>query len=681
MNPTAPPAEPLPPPAAPALPPRRAWWALPFVLSLVFVVAVAAVLQWSDREEIDEARRVLISDALSLESQLSARIEAEREQLTTLANKVQPGWTAARFAASPQVIDGLRRSWVSVTWIGADARLVAHLPEHADQPERSLRASGADDSGISMHLSAPLRRPDGPGFGHLVARFAPAAMLRASVPWWLAHKYEVRLVDGTGLVVASSGELPTSTGHLSHRISMEPSLPDIYLELVARATHRPWWRTLPLALMLVFLLLVGAATWLLRRQIDQVARAEQLWRTEAAWRRAMEDSLTVGLRARDLDGRLIYANRSFATMVGYSREELIGLLPPMPYWSPDQLEETMWRHRRNMAGQAPREGYEARWRTRDGRFVDALVFEAPLVDAHGRHVGWMASIVNNTERKRLEDNERRQTEAMAHQARLTTLGEIASALAHQLNQPLTAIAGYNAGVLRLLEQPGFDHAMVMQALRRQGEQAAEAGRIVRRIREFLTRRGPQREACYLAETLHRAIELLRRSLQQRHIEVSWALAEDLPLVLADPVLIEQVLINLVRNAGDELVAEDGEGSRAGPRQRQIRISAAPAGAGHVRIDVDDNGPGLRGRAIEQLSSAFYSTKAEGMGMGLAICRSVIEAHHGALDAGPSPLGGARFSFSLPVCPDDAGDSADLLTDPDASDSLPDTRPDMPTLLP
>lgn len=182
---------------------------------------------------------------------------------------------------------------------------------------------------------------------------------------------------------------------------------------------------------------------------------------------------------------------------------------------------------------------------------------------------------------------------------------------------------------------------MLDAVRRLGEQATEAGRIVQRIRAFLTRRGPQRERCDVVEAAQRAVALLGRDLRRLHIEMDWALADDLPPVLADPVLIEQVFINLVRNAIDELAATPA------PR---IRVGAARAGARFVRLDVEDNGPGLQGRGIEQLSAPFYSIKPEGMGMGLAICRSVVEAHHGNMEAGAGSLGGARLSFTLPVDP-------------------------------
>jgi two-component system, LuxR family, sensor histidine kinase DctS len=323
----------------------------------------------------------------------------------------------------------------------------------------------------------------------------------------------------------------------------------------------------------------------------------------------------------------------------------------MPYWPPDAIADSMSRHLRNMAGGAPRDGYEARWVRSDGQPIDVMLFEAPLVDASGRHIGWMGSILDITERKRLEERERHQTDAMAHQARLTMLGEVASALAHQLNQPLTSITGYAAGVKRLLERAGQPDARLVDAMTRLGDQAAEAGRIVKRIREFLTRRSPQRETMDLGEIARRALTLLARELRRLQLHVEWAIAPDLPPVDADPVLIEQVVLNLVRNACDEMAGVPAQ-------QRRLRISVGCAGTsampgasdaeGFLRLDVDDGGPGLRGRSVEQLVAPFYSTKPEGMGMGLAICRSIIEAHHGVFDASASAFGGARFSFTLPA---------------------------------
>ena len=246
----------------------------------------------------------------------------------------------------------------------------------------------------------------------------------------------------------------------------------------------------------------------------------------------------------------------------------------------------------------------------------------------------------------LEERERRHAEAMAHHARLTMLGEIAATLAHELNQPLTAISSYNAGVVNSLQRAGATaDPVVLGALRRLGEQAAHAGRIVQRIREFLTRREPQLEACAPGAIVEGAVALLRRELERRAIVLRLALDPRLPAIVADAVLVEQVVINLVRNASDALVERNGDPSSE--RRIDVRGSVS-ADARFVRLDVSDNGPGLQGRRIETLCAPFYSTKAEGMGMGLAICRSIVEAHHGVLDASEAPGGGACFSISLPV---------------------------------
>lgn len=620
---------------------KRASWALPLVLALAFAASVGVWLRLSDMRDLEEERLTLIADSLSLEARISDWLNAEHAAVDRLAQQL-PGQVDDNMLLSHRAVaEGLRRLWVSVTVLDANNRVIAHVPQQAPQamaPSKERSGVSLDEGGLTAHWSAP--RPQG---GRLVVRFAPSALLRQTLPWWLSQKYDVRLVDGLGQRLAQTGDALVLPDTQSYRVSVDPAMRETWLELNTRVPHRPWWYTLAAGLMGVFLLLSALASGMLRRQMREVRRAEGEARTEAAWRRAVEDSLTVGLRGRDLDGRLTHVNRAFCDLVGYSAEELLGRLPPMPYWLPDEMEDSLRRHQRNMAGGAPREGYEARWMHHDGHELDVMIFEAPLVDANGVQIGWMGSIVDISARKQAEERERRRTEALAHQARLSTLGEVASALAHQLNQPLAAITGYNAGAIRSLERAGQADDIVMEALRRLGEQAQEAGRIVQRIRAFLTRRAPQPERCAVPDLAARVLALLKRDL--RGVRVDVEMPAGLPDVQADAVLIEQVLINLVRNALDELHHRPGA---------RVRIAALRVGERFVRVDVDDNGPGLQGRGIDQLTTAFYSTKAEGMGMGLAICRSVIEAHHGGMEAGVGALGGARISFTLPLC---AGDVA------------------------
>jgi two-component system sensor histidine kinase DctS len=614
-------------------PPRwRGLWLLPLALALALIAAVLVSLRQTEQNERLEQREALITDALSVRQQIEQRVDAERQRLKSLAQRIEiAAPSAAVFGSLPEVYEGLQRSWISVTWLNASNRIVAQLPEHP------AGARVAAPSGLTTHIAQPLATG-----GSLIVRYSPGVMLRQIVPWWIAHKYDVRLVDTSGAVIASTFEGTTPADRESYSLSLVDALGDANLELIARDAVKPWYRSVPVALIASFGVLIVLSTVMLRRQMREVLRAEEAWRGEAAWRKAMEDSLNVGLRARDLEGRLVYVNRTLAEMLGYAPEELVGLAPPMPYWPPDTLEATMERHRRNLAGEAPREGYEATWCRRDGSRFPVMIFEAPLVDAHGRQIGWMGSIIDITERRRLEEREQRQTEMMAHHARLTMLGEIASTLAHELNQPLTAIAGYGAGALNSLERGGGADPTVLRALQRLGEQAAHAGAIVQRIRDFLTRREPELEPCDINAVVRGAVALLARDLHRANIVVRLKLDAPARPIVADTVLIEQVVINLVRNAADALAHHERH-------DRRVEVATSLSADGRfVRIDVTDNGPGLNGRTIEQLCAPFYSTKAEGMGMGLAICRSIIEAHHGVFDAGEAFGGGARFSLTLPV---------------------------------
>ena len=463
-------------------PRRRGLWAVPLGLSLLFVLGVVIWAQRNAYEEREELRRSLISDALSVEAQLRTRLDLEQALLRTLAAQLATApRSTASLQASPYVSAGFRRLWIGLTWLDARNRIVAHL-DNPDMPRDPHLGSEEDAAqpGLSAHLVAPVStrtdatdgevaHPHDVNSEKLVARYLPAGLLKRGTPWWITHKYNVRLVDVSEHVLATLEQPDTrwprrdraAQQDFTYRVLVGPGLPGTYLELALREPPSSWASNLPLVLVGGFLVLIVWATWLLRQQVRQVLQAESAWRTEAAWRSAMEDSALVGLRARDAQGRLIYVNRTFCEMVGRSADELVGRSPPMPYWPSDALDEAEQRSQRNLAGLAPREGYEAHWVHADGRRVDVMVFESPLVDASGRHIGWMGSMIDITQRKQLEERERHQAEAMAHQARLTTLGEVASALAHQLNQPLTVIASYNSGVLRMLERAGFDNDTVL----------------------------------------------------------------------------------------------------------------------------------------------------------------------------------------------------------------------------
>ena len=614
--------------------PRPGLWWLPLLLALIFVALVVVWLQHDDQVEIESQQANLITDALSLEATLRGVVEQEQQRLELMAQSLGKAHhdprREPRLQHDERLLQALRRGWVSVTWLDARHRIRQEVPEASGTVQRG---------GLSVHLHASVQDAHGTPHGELIARLQPAELLRRYMPWWLARRYEVRLVDAFGQEISSASDRPQSPPQgLTHRISFDPPLPGVFIELSARDALKPWHQRLPLLLIAGFLVLVSWASWLLRRQMLAVQAAGNAWRTEAGWRRAMEDSMQVGLRARDLDGTLVYVNRLFADLVGLAPEQLIGVKVPYPYWQPDDTEAAMIRHRRNLAGGAPPGGYEASWRHSSGRVVRVLVLDAPLIDAHGRHIGWMGSVLDITEARAAEERERRQFEQLAHHARLTSLGEMASTLAHELNQPLTVMSSYSAGLGNALQARGFQDPDILGALQSLGEQAAQAGRIVARIREFLSRHEPRDEPVDLQHVAGQALELLSHELRKRDIRWRLTAAPGLAPVRGDPVLLEQVLINLIRNAADAM---------AYCERREIAVTVGAAGPGFARVDVRDSGPGLQGRTARELCQPFYSTKSEGMGLGLAICRSLIESHHGVLDAGDAPGGGALFSFTLP----------------------------------
>jgi two-component system sensor histidine kinase DctS len=283
--------------------------------------------------------------------------------------------------------------------------------------------------------------------------------------------------------------------------------------------------------------------------------------------------------------------------------------------------------------------------------VPVLVFEAPLVDANGRHTGWMGSILDITDRKRAEELNRQQQEKLETSARLATMGEISSMLAHELNQPLAAISSYTAGALNVLARAGdaggaggatsaaLDVGMLRRALEQANTQARRAGQIIRSVHEFVKKREPRREMVAIQHVIDGIRALVELQARQSYVTLQVDVPPDLPPVLADRVLIEQVLLNLTRNAIEAMQAID-------PERRVLRIAATAGEQGRVAVSVIDNGHGIAPEVAERLFSPFFSTKAEGMGMGLSICRTAIEFHGGTLTHAANPGGGTVFTFTL-----------------------------------
>jgi two-component system sensor histidine kinase DctS len=481
-----------------------------------------------------------------------------------------------------------------------------------------------------------------------------ANLLDEMVPWWFAQENEIALTDSDDAVLAMRAAGGPGRNVYTHQRALD--LPGVTLMLRSNSVKSAP-RLLPNLLVgTVIALSFGLlwSLWALRRDINRRLAAEGALRQQVAFRTAMENSLVTGMRARDLEGRITYANPAFCRMVGIAMEELVGRKPPMPYWAPEAIDEYQERFSRVLAGTVTPQGYETVFQ-RNGERFPVLIYESPLVDDSGRQTGWMGSILDISDRKRIEDLNRRQQEKLQLSARLSTMGEIASTLAHELNQPLAAISSYTTGALNLIEEsarkPGaIDLGMLKPALEKAKDQAQRAGQIIRSVHAFVKKREPSRETVRVAALIESVMPLVELQAQQFFVAIQTSIAPQLPPMLADRVLLEQVLLNLTRNGIESM-------QRVPPERRILRIVAEceeneASGAGvqpHIAISVIDQGHGISAEVAERLFSPFFSTKSEGLGIGLNICRTAIEFHGGTLTHAGNPAGGTIFRLSLPAC--------------------------------
>jgi PAS domain S-box-containing protein len=520
-------------------------------------------------------------------------------------------------------------------------------------------------------------------------------------------------------------------------------------------------------------------------------RAQDSLTRETAFRRAVENSLSTGMQAIDMKGRISYVNAAFCKMTGFTEEELIGKGPPYPYWPVRRAAEMALALQQTIDGLAPPSGFALKFARKDGSEFDARVYVSALIDARERQTGWITSITDITEPTRirhelaasherfvavlegldaavsvlaLDRNEqlyanklyrqwfgasahghhllsgeeppafaaqdasdaidgyvglpagefldphaqvhevhvptldrwfdvrqryiqwvdgrvvqmliatdvtaRRQAEEVARNqeekaqitSRLIAMGEMASSLAHELNQPLTAINNYCSGMISRLRQHSMPEADLHAALEKTARQAQRAAGVIRRVRDFVKKSEPHRVECRVADIVQNTLELAEIDLRRRNVRLFMHIAPRIRPLRADPILIEQVLLNLLRNAAESVDRAQRQGTL-----RSIELDIA-ADAQMITFAVRDNGTGVPDDVMAHLFEAFFTTKSEGLGIGLNICRSIVEFHQGRLWAEnqyneQGILTGSVFSFTLPIeplaaHPDEAAEAAD-----------------------
>ncbi|WP_157314307.1 ATP-binding protein [Chitinibacter sp. GC72] len=253
---------------------------------------------------------------------------------------------------------------------------------------------------------------------------------------------------------------------------------------------------------------------------------------------------------------------------------------------------------------------------------------------------WLEIATDITMLKNAQEQERQQKEQLQQTTRLISMGEMASSLAHELNQPLAAIASYATGCRNVLSQDNPNIAQLDQAIEKMAAQAKRAGQIIRGIREFVQRRAPHRKRCEIADLLDTVQTLLSAEVKKAQVKLSVSDTRHLPPIYADAVMLEQVIFNLMKNA-IEAMAETPV------KQRTLDVKVRRDDE-MLAVSITDRGTGISAEQMEQLFKPFYTTKGSGMGMGLNICRSIIEHHQGRLWVEANPLGGSCFHFTLPL---------------------------------
>lgn len=382
------------------------------------------------------------------------------------------------------------------------------------------------------------------------------------------------------------------------------------------------------------------ALFFLQRDTARRQRAESQLRTQMALRTAMERSITLGLRAWDQNGRLLYANQTFCRMVGLTPQDLLGQTEVMPYWPADQGEEFQLLRQSVTRPMEQQVGVEMQLRHSQGHMLDVLAHGAPLTLVDGRVIGWMGSILDITERKRSERLASRRQEILEASGRLIAVGEVASTLAHELNQPLGALSSFANGLLNRMREGRITLEDVAPVVERMERLAEKAGRVIQRVNAFARRQEMSCEPLKLTKFITRVVgnvplpDGLKLELRLPSNEVT------LP---ADVLLLEHALHNVVLNATEWAIHGDQT-----PALVRISLEQTETMAG---IRVEDSGPGVSPDQRNSIFDAFASQKAGGMGMGLSICRSIIEAHHGRIDVERSvDLNGAQFTMWLPLNP-------------------------------
>jgi two-component system sensor histidine kinase DctS len=666
-------------------------WSL-WALLIALVAALLLTLVWlAGRYEASQVQSKLERDTADALGDIRAGLARNVQSLQALQSQ-QPPPAVWKIEAAGLLRE--HREWLRIEWRDAALATVAFVdtPFRAPPFARLGRGNAQADvalacanarrvSGSAYSGSYFLPQLDGLGVeamelclpqvtaghltGYMIATYSLSEILAGLVGPQLMRSQEVAFTEADGTRLALHG-----SARRGSRVFTSQQLLDLPGNTMVLRMDS--WRGAPdlfpnvlTALVTAMSIALVAVLVLLGKDMRLRLRAEQDLADALAFRKAMEDSLVTGLRARDLRGRITYVNPAFCQMVGFTAEELLGHSTPAPYWPPELADQYHTRQQIRLAGDLapPREGYESVFMRKDGSRFPVLIIEAPLINAHGIQTGWMSAFLDISEQRRVEELSRASQERLQATARLATVGEMASLLSHELNQPLAAISSYASGSINLLKARAAAGAVaevdrsdpladIEVAMRRIAEQAERAGKVIKSVHDFVRRRDKDREPVTPQVLLDAIMPLVSLQARKLGVRVQIKLKHGLPAVLCDRTMVEQVLLNLARNAMQAMDQAQVADPSLVIEVRKAATVNPPEGAKEwLEFSVTDVGPGIPESIQERLFTPFFTTKSEGMGLGLSLCRTVVEQHGGFLrfEAHHRPQG-TIFRFTLPAAP-------------------------------
>ena len=352
--------------------------------------------------------------------------------------------------------------------------------------------------------------------------------------------------------------------------------------------------------------------------------------------KAMKDSLPVGIRVMSEEGELTDLNAKVCEITGYNEAELLHQRPPYAYWHPEETEKHSHDLQAALDGHASAMAQEQRFRHKEGFDIRVLIYTAPLMYGGQRH-GYVSSMVDITRHKQIEDKQRLQEEAMLSTAVLASMGELVFSLTHELGSPFLSISSAIEVAKRHLDSKDLE--ALRTSINQMGQQSQRARDIMQRIRNRVPKPEKGVHACDVNATVANVLGLLKQEFRRQKAKCQTALQLGCPRVLADHVLLEQVILNLVMNALQAM-------QQTPSKDRVVMVETGTRNH-EVFIRVSDRGSGVAPADAGQLFNLFYTTKPNGLGVGLNFCKTTLETYSGRLEFSNRDSGGAEFTVYLP----------------------------------